>query len=107
AKAKVLGSPLGGTTLRVGPVSAPNFPWVFLGRAWAHHHLVAERNHALRDAISTVIAEQGNVMDRVDHALRRELAQIFLALGKEGRTAALVDRLKERVITLLEASPGA
>jgi len=47
AKVKVLGQSLGGRTLQVGPVTAPNFPWVLLGRALLHHRVVAERPPAM------------------------------------------------------------
>ena len=57
AKVKVLGQRLGGSVLQVGPVKAPNFPWVLLGRAVAHHGLVAEQNHARREAISLGLLE--------------------------------------------------
>ncbi len=97
---------MGGRTLRVGPVTAANFPWVFLGRAWAHHHLVAERNHALRDAASTAIADQGNLMDQIDEDLRKQLAQIFREVRDSGRTAELAQRLGQSVEALLALTPA-
>ncbi len=106
AKTQVLGNALGGRTLRVGPVTAANFPWVFLGRAWAHHHLVAERNHALRDAASTAIADQGNLMDQIDEDLRKQLAQIFREVRDSGRTAELAQRLGQSVEALLALTPA-
>ena len=33
AKVEILGQPLGGFELRVGPITDPNLPWVILGRA--------------------------------------------------------------------------
>ena len=51
AKVRVLGQPLGGHELVVGPVSDPNLPWVLLSRALLHLKLVAERNHARRDRL--------------------------------------------------------
>ena len=51
AKVEVLGQPLGGYELRLGPITDPNFPWVMLGRALLHVRLVAERNHARREAL--------------------------------------------------------
>lgn len=77
AKVKVLGQRLGGRVLRVGPVKAPNFPWVLLGRAVAHHGLVAEQNHARREVISLALSESQNFMDRLPDRLRRELAGLF------------------------------
>ena len=77
ARVKVLGQRLGGRLLQVGPVKAPNFPWVLLGRAVAHHRLVAEHNHARREAISLALAEGGNLMDTLPERLRRALAARF------------------------------
>ena len=77
AKVKVLGQRLGGSVLQVGPVKAPNFPWVLLGRAVAHHGLVAEQNHARREAISLALSETQNFMDTLPDRLRRELAGLF------------------------------
>jgi hypothetical protein len=51
AQVKVLGQPLGGHELVVGPITDPNLPWVVLSRALLHVKLVAERNHARRDQL--------------------------------------------------------
>ena len=48
-KARVLGLPLGGRQLVVGPVTNPNFPWVLLGRAVVHLQHLCRRTHARRD----------------------------------------------------------
>ena len=48
AKVRILGQPLGGFELKVGPITDPNLAWVILGRALLHVRLVAELNHALR-----------------------------------------------------------
>ncbi len=83
AKVKVLGQRLGGNVLQVGPVKAPNFPWVLLGRAVAHHGLVAEQNHARREAISLALSETQNFMGTLPDRLRRELADSFRKLSTE------------------------
>jgi hypothetical protein len=100
AKVKVLGQTLGGRMLQAGPVQAPNFPWVLLGRAWVHHQVVAERNHARREVMSLAIAGEDHRMDRLPDALRRELAGAFKTLSAEPDDAAarrqlgvLVDRV--------------
>ena len=85
ARIKVLGEPLGGQIIQVGPVKAPNFPWVLLGRAWLHHQLVAERNHAYRAAITLAISGEQNLMDTLPDTLARDLARTF---GKLGRGAS-------------------
>ncbi len=77
ARVKLLGQRLGGRILQVGPVKAANFPWVLLGRAVAHHKLVAERNHARREAIILALADAGHLMDTLPERLRRALAGTF------------------------------
>lgn len=99
ARVKVLGQSLGGRLLQVGPVRAPNFPWVLLGRAWVHHGMVAERNHARREAVSLALADDAHLMDRVPDDLRKALARAFGRLDagdrgeRLGRLAGLVERL--------------
>ncbi|HEX7037956.1 MAG TPA: GTPase/DUF3482 domain-containing protein [Pseudomonadales bacterium] len=105
ARVKVLGQSLGGRTLQVGPVRAPNFPWVLLGRAWAHHRLVAERNHARREVMSLAMAEEDHLMDRIPDRLRRQLAAEFKRLSGAGGGFAVggVDaEARERLTALIE-----
>ena len=87
ARVRVLGESLGGRILHVGPVTEPNFPWVILGRAWVHHHLVSERNHARREALSLALADETHVMDLLPDANRRELGKLFGSLGKDASPA--------------------
>ena len=105
AKAKILGSPLGGRTLQVGPISALNFPWVLLGRAWVHHDLVKERNHAVRDALSTTLSAQQNLMDTVPDEIRQGLARGFRNLQKSGPSTNLNVELQSLVEQLLAQAP--
>ncbi|MCB1742669.1 MAG: DUF3482 domain-containing protein, partial [Gammaproteobacteria bacterium] len=51
ARVQVLGTPLAGRRLTVGPIRDPGFAWVVLGRACLHQRLVSERNHARRGAL--------------------------------------------------------
>jgi hypothetical protein len=106
ARVKVLGQSLGGRSLQVGPVRAPNFPWVLLGRAWVHHTLVAERNHARREAMSLAVADAAHLMDRVPEELRKALARAFKAVADDAgdgvqRLSSLIERL-----LALEAAPA-
>lgn len=84
AKVKLLGQSLGGPVLKAGPVGAPNFPWVLLGRAWLHHRLVAERNHARREALVISVADNTAMMDRLPEALRRRFVQLFSKISSAG-----------------------
>lgn len=105
ARVKVLGESLGGQALQVGPVKAPNFPWVLLGRAWVHHHLVSERNHARREAVSMSLANAENLMDRLPDELRKTLASLFKKLA--GTADERTVRELESVLDLvLEIDPG-
>ncbi len=74
---RVLGRTLGGSTATVGPIRAAAFPWVVLGRAWAHHQIVSERNHSKRDAIQIDLASADALWSRAPDALRRALARVI------------------------------
>jgi hypothetical protein len=79
ARIEVLGQPLGGYELTVGPVTDPNLPWVLLSRALLHLRLMAERNHARRDRLvieASAAETSGPLLDlqarrRLDGAFRR------------------------------------
>jgi hypothetical protein len=105
AKVKVLGESLGGRVLSLGPVSAPNFPWVVLGRAWVHHHLVSERNHARREALSLELAGSRHVMDALPDELRGRLTKLFARISS-GAGEELEMPLAECVSELLKLDPG-
>jgi len=84
AKVEVLGQPLGGYELRLGPITDPNFPWVMLGRALLHVRLVAERNHARREALVLDAERDEHHADAIDAARRRTLDGIFRTLRNDG-----------------------
>jgi len=106
ARIKVLGQTLGGRMLQVGPVKAPNFPWVLLGRALAHHRLVAERNHARREALSLVMAQDTHMMDALDDRTRKALAAVFRQLGDGEADVAVRQRLSTLVGDVLRLDVG-
>jgi hypothetical protein len=84
AKVQVLGLPLGGYELVVGPITDPNLPWVLLGRAVLHAKLVAERNHARREDL-VVDAQAGtHLADAIDPERRYQLDGVFRRL-RSGR----------------------
>ena len=101
AKTEV-GQSLGGRVLQVGPVKAPNFPWVMLGRAWVHHQLVAERNHARREALSLAVAAEQHLMDRLPDKLRRGLSRLFKGVAGGRVDAAARQELASRIVKVLE-----
>jgi hypothetical protein len=84
AKTEILGQPLGGYRLTVGPVKELNLPWVLLGRARLHHRLIAERNHSRREALIVDATNVEHAADTIDPARRRSLAQAFATLRSDG-----------------------
>jgi hypothetical protein len=104
AKVEILGQPLGGFELRVGPILDPNLPWVILGRALLHLKLVAERNHARREELAVDAAGEAHAADAIDPARRRRLDVLFRKLRAErglagADRAALIDRLTDLIDT--------
>lgn len=89
ARMRVLGEPLGGVSMRIGPVTAPNFPWVLLGRSLVHHQLVSERNHAQRSALALEAQASGSILDQMAVSERRRLAVLFGQLQKGDSHSAL------------------
>jgi len=101
AKIKVLGESLGGRVVQVGPVKAPNFPWVLLGRAWLHHQLVAERNHAYRQAITLAVSNEVNLMDTLPDDLSKALGKSIARLLSRGPSPELRSLLTAQIEALL------
>ena len=102
AKVRVLGQALGGRVLQVGPVSAPNFPWVLVGRGWVHHQLVAERNHSYREALSMAIGQDQHLMDGIPDKLRNELTKVF----KSVRDGAVDAEVRQSLVGLIDQLLG-
>ncbi len=91
ANIKVLGHPLGGEEVSIGPMRNINFPYVVLGRALLHQRMIEERNHARRGPLD--ISRQP-VQSLVDVAARRRFEKVFSRLRKEeGYSADLVASL--------------
>jgi len=103
AKVTVLGQPVGGYELRVGPITDPNFPWVLLGRALLHANLVAERNHARRESLALDAHAGAHLADGIDAERRRELDGLFRRLRNE-REVDAADRgaLTTTMVELLD-----
>ena len=80
-------------------------PWVLTGRAWVHHHLVAEHNHARREAVSVALTEDTHLMDALPEAQRRELARLFKRLG-EGSDGEAHESLERALAEVFVVSPG-
>ena len=104
AKVEVLGQPLGGRVLTVGPVTAPNLPWVLTGRAWVHHHLISEHNHARRESITLALTGRTHLMDALPEKRRRELAGLFKQLI-DGDNHEVRERLERVLAEIFEINP--
>lgn len=102
ARMRIMGEPLGGVSMRIGPVTAPNFPWVLLGRSLVHHQLVSERNHAQRSVLALEAQARGSMLDHMDAGERRRLAGLFDQLQKGDNRA--VDALTSVIDDLLSAA---
>ena len=80
AKVRVLGHPLGGREISIGPMRNINFPYVVLGRALLHQRVVEERTHAKRGPLE-VSAQSGTMA--IDLATRRRFEKLFSKLRKQ------------------------
>ena len=106
AKVRVLGQQLGGRVLEVGPVQDVNFPWVVLGRAWLHHRLIAERNHARRESMALDAQAATHQMDSVPKELRRRLQRCFVAIRKGDDAVQAEQTLAQTIAELLRTTPN-
>src|SRR5690606_26113254 len=104
AKVQLLGAPMGGMQLQVGPITNPNFPWVMLGRALLHHRLVAERNHARREALIVDASSGTHLSDSIESDVRRRMARAFKRIRDDGGLSA-ADR--QQLCADIEASLAA
>jgi hypothetical protein len=103
AKVKVLGQPVGGYELRVGPITDMNFPWVLLGRALLHAKLVAERNHARRESLALDARAGAHLADAIELERRRALEDVFRRLRHERDLDGAGSRmLTDTIVRLLE-----
>jgi hypothetical protein len=103
AKVRVLGQPLGGYELQVGPILDPNLPWVLLGRALLHVKLLAERNHARRETFTIDARAGAHLADEIDAARRRKLDALFRSLRGGSIDAAERASLVEEIAQLIAA----
>lgn len=103
AKVEVLGRPIGGTELKVGPITDPNLPWVLLGRALLHVRLVAERNHARREELVVDAEGGGHLSGSIDPAARRRLESAFRTLRADrGLSPEARAALADEIVALID-----
>jgi Domain of unknown function (DUF3482)/50S ribosome-binding GTPase len=105
AKIEVLGQPLGGYELRVGPITDANLPWVLLGRALLLVKLLAERNHARREEFVVDAQAGAHLANAIDSTRRRNLDAVFRRLrGERGIGSSERDALIDEIAALIEAA---
>ncbi len=104
AEIKVMGLPLGGELLVVGPMRNVNFPYVVLSRALLHHQTVEQRTHADRGPLR--LGEESGVLQRSDAQSRKRLEKIFSRLRKQEQLAPeMLDELGTEIEALMKAPP--
>ncbi len=84
ARSNLVGLPIGGRELTVGPIRDPNIGWVIVTRALLHHRLVAERNHARREALIIDAGAEHHLAEQISAADRRTIDRLLGAIGKRG-----------------------
>ncbi len=102
ANIKVLGHPLGGEQISIGPMRNINFPYVVLGRALLHHRMVEQRTHAHRGPLE--LASGMQQLQLANAGTRRRFEKIFSRLRKQeswradlvSSLAGLIEKLDEK-----------
>ena len=103
ARVEVLGRPLGGHELVVGPITDPNLPWVLLARALLHVRLVAERNHARRDQLVIEAETNDGAGRELGAASRAPIEALFRRIRKQrGDDAEVRAKLAAAIDTLID-----
>jgi hypothetical protein len=103
AHIKVLGSPLGGKALTMGPMRSINFPYVVLGRALLHHKMIEDRTHAQRDPVELTRTPVG--LQSLDTDSRKRLEKLFMTIRKQDALKPeLLDRLAEQIEGLMSSA---
>lgn len=74
----IKGLPTGGLSLQFGPWEHPNFPFVLLGRALRHQHLICTRTHANRSILALdEYSGSHNPFENMSTAQRAKLLAAF------------------------------
>lgn len=82
AKLSIKGLPTGGVSLQYGPWEHPNFPFVLLGRALRHQHLICTRTHANRNTLALSDQTTHNPFEHMTAAERAKLMAAFRDIRK-------------------------
>lgn len=82
ANISIKGLPTGGVSLQYGPWEHPNFPFVLLGRALQHQHLICTRTHADRTVLALNDGAEANPFADVSPAEKARLLTAFRDIRK-------------------------
>lgn len=106
ADVRVLRQPLGGERLCCGPTRNLQFPFVLLGRALAHHGLVAGRTHARRDVLdlTTPLPRAPDWTDAEKRAVARWCERLRRTEPGTDSRAAAIQGLTELVLPRMDAA---
>lgn len=103
---RILGLPMGGHQVVVGPIRNLNFPWVLLGRAVTHLQLVSQRTHAMRDQLEITHSAGSDIMSSIPSAQRRAIQRIFTSATKgHAVKEAELSRMVEIIVSLVATDP--
>lgn len=109
AETRVMGLPLGGEALTVGPMRNINFPYVVLSRALLHHKVIEDRTHAFRGPLD--LQAQAGALQGLDAGTRKRLEKVFRSFRKqEGLKPELLETLGAEIQQLMhraESGEGA
>ena len=107
ANIDIMGLPLGGKALQIGPMKNRNFPYVLLGRALLHHRLIENRTHAMRNELK-IADDQGNTgASRISSELRKELEVNFTKLRDLDRGSSVIDELSKTIVLCMNQTDKA
>lgn len=98
AEFKIRGLPTGGKKLSFGPVTHPNFPFVLLGRALRHQHLICLRTHANRNALTI---EENQPLTELSVKDRTQLMKIFKDIAKHKKTLEHHQHISSLLYTIM------
>ncbi|NJK88191.1 MAG: hypothetical protein HC923_01555, partial [Myxococcales bacterium] len=92
-------------TLRVGPLSHPNFPFVLVDRALLHYGAVSRTSHAKSassDGVMTIDGDGGSFTSSLPEEQRRRLHRAFERTRKTGRADESLEPELTRVLDVFD-----
>ena len=102
AKIEMLGMPLGGMALQIGPMKNRNFPYVLLGRALLHHSLIENRTHAMRNEL-IIADDQGKTgSSKISNETRKQLEVCFTKLRNQDNKIEQLNTLSRLIIQCMK-----